>query len=146
MGIARTIRKAGLSVVITPKKIKGYSVAGAKRWSRSVYRDLRRNKDYNLAKKHWAYKKGFLPRYVENMGITPENVNSFFSERDYNYVASINGTYAKWINDEVTAHKVLRKYAKIMPEAYYNFIKRGTQVEICAMDQLPERYGEGQAF
>ncbi|MEG1361380.1 MAG: sugar-transfer associated ATP-grasp domain-containing protein [Lachnospiraceae bacterium] len=142
MKIIRKIKRTGLNLLVRRKRIKGYTVGNAKRWLRNMYRDLRKNREYGLGKKIWAYRRGFLPGFIDRNSIQSSNYKDYISERDYNYVASINGTYAKWITDRVTAHKVLKKFSDYLPQDYYNFYKRGSQVCVKCLEECPENYGD----
>lgn len=95
-----------------------------RKWLKTIYRDSSLNKTVPLNKKLWAYRKGFLSRRIDQLGLSADNIGGFLSDYDYMKLAPINGRFVFWIDDKLTTKYVLAKFNKCLPEYYFYLSNR----------------------
>lgn len=90
-----------------------------RKWLIKIYRDAILNKTVPLNKKIWAYRKGFIARRIDQLGLDSKNISTFLSDYDYMKLAQINGRFVFWIDDKLTTKYVLAKFNDNLPEYYF---------------------------
>lgn len=124
MGFKRSLKRNIVSILAFKDIANGFSIKGARKWTREVYRSYFKNSRYTFRETRWAVKRGFLPAQVERLGLNESNYRDTISAKDYAFLRPLNGTYCKWIADKVTIHSIFKPYRDIMPTCYYHILKR----------------------
>ena len=84
---------------------------------------------------------GFDPVYVRRFGITEANRNEFISLRDYLYVQPLNGKYAKWVRDRVSARSVFKPYMDSFETLHYQVLRRDRELQMIALSEEARSFG-----
>jgi hypothetical protein len=95
-----------------------------RQWLMKIYRDSSLNNAVPLNNKIWAYRKGFLSRRIDQLGLNSKNISTFLSDYDYMKLAQINGRFVFWIDDKLTTKYVLAKFNENLPEYYFYLSNR----------------------
>ena len=105
-----------------------------RKWLIRIYRDSNLNKTVPLNKKIWAYRKGFLSRRIDQLGLNSKNISTFLSDYDYMKLSPINGRFVFWIEDKLTTKYVLAKFDENLPEYYFYLSNRNASGVFKLMD------------
>lgn len=111
-----------------------------RKWLMAIYKDSRLNTTVPLRKKIWAYRKGFVSRRIDQLGITDNNTNTFLSDYDYMKLYPINGRFGFWIDDKLTTKYILAKFSDCLPE-YYFHLSKGYPNKVFKLMDCPEGSG-----
>lgn len=133
----------------------GFTGPAAREWNRVQLKDRRR---HVLPKRHArrAHEWGFDASTVSRFGITEANRSSFLSRREYLYAQPLNGKYAKWVRDRVSALMVFHPFAHNFASTHFQIYRRSRGVHLVplsgeatalgahleAMAQVLQRHGE----
>lgn len=110
-----------------------------RKWLHTILKDARLNKTVPLNKRIWAYRKGFLSRRIDQLGLSSENISNFLSDYDYMKLAPINGRFVFWIDDKLTTKYVLAKFKEWLPE-YYFYLSRRNPSKVSRLMDCPDGY------
>lgn len=136
MAILKKVRrKKNILKVAMRYRAKGYPFWVCKKWGRRVHYDLITDNGKSKSEKRWAHKRGFLSGSIDKYGLTDENYKKYFSDFEYSFVSSINNAYEKWLKDRLTPYYILQNYTELLPEIYFNIIKRDDEIKVIS---LPE--------
>ncbi|MGN0457357.1 MAG: sugar-transfer associated ATP-grasp domain-containing protein [Eubacterium sp.] len=133
MGVKRTLKKNLVSFLAFKDVSNGFSVKGARKWTRQVLRSYFKDSNYSYKETRWAVKRGFLPSQVAGLELNESNYRDTVSAKDYAFLRPLNGVYYKWIADRVTINEVFKPYRDKMPKCYYHIIKRNNDSFIIPM-------------
>jgi len=122
--------------------LKEFSKSQAMQWVYRKDKDFEKNKSVSRREKMWAHRNGFLSSQVKAFGIRKENRNDFISERDYRYLAPINGKYNKWINDFILRNYIFMPFSEYFFHTYYQINNRDGQRQIIPLPDCPREYGD----
>ena len=123
-------RKKNILKVYAPYRMKGYSPYISKKWGRRVHLDLISNNGRTRQQKKWAHERGFVSRSIERYGLNDDNWKDYVSDFEYMFISPINNAYEKWVTDRLTPHYILQPYKEMLPEMYYNIIRRDGELKI----------------
>lgn len=101
-------------------------------WLDAVKDDFKHTKK-SLAKKIWAWKRGFLSYRIDQYSLTDENYNNYLSDYDYHWLNRINNSYQIWVNDKTTFRYILEPFREYIPKYYYMIFKRNGKASILSM-------------
>ncbi len=122
-------------------RAKGFTGRTARLWVRRVNAMKTQNSDALSASDQQAIEWGFDPIYARRFGITEANRNEFFSLRDYLYVQPLNGKYAKWVRDRVSARSVFKPYMDSFETLHYQVLRRDRELQIIALSEEAREFG-----
>lgn len=106
----------------------------SRKWLKTVFRDIRKNKNMPLFKKLWAYKHGFLSYRIPQFDLTGENTDRYISDLDYAKLFPVNNMFVRWIDDKLTVRYVLSPFRQYMPAYYFHLTKRSVTGVLKLMD------------
>lgn len=131
----KLLRKKKILQTVFKYKLKGYPYKTAKRWGQKIYYDLNTDNGKTIEEKKWAHKRGFLSNSIDKYGLTEDNYKDFLSDFEYTFITPMNTSYEKWLTDRLTPYYLMYPYRNMLPEVYYNVIRRnGAQKIISIMD------------
>ncbi|QTV80561.1 hypothetical protein [Microbacterium sp. NIBRBAC000506063] len=78
---------------------------------------------------------------MENFGITEGNRDQFISVRDYLYAQPMNGKYAKWVRDRVSALMVFTPFAQHFDAVHYQVFQVDRGLRIVPISEQARRAG-----
>lgn len=122
-------------------RAKGFTGRTARLWVRRVNAMKTQNSDALSTTDQQAIDWGFDPIYARRFGITEANRNEFFSLRDYLYVQPLNGKYAKWVRDRVSARSVFKPYMDSFETLHYQVLRRDRELQIIALSEEAREFG-----
>lgn len=134
--LSRFIRRVKSFVL----RAKGFSGKAARRWVKKVWKSKKEDKEYSKAQKKQAYRWGFIPVEVENLGITEENHSAILSNREYYYLQPINGTYDKWLRDRISTLNVFGRFREVFEPCSYHIIRRTGEPFIIPLSDKAEEF------
>ncbi|WP_105567562.1 sugar-transfer associated ATP-grasp domain-containing protein [Microbacterium halophytorum] len=82
-----------------------------------------------------AHAWGFEAGTVERFGIKDDNRASFLARRDYLYAQPLNGKYAKWIRDRVSALMVFHPFEHLFAPTHFQVYRRDRGVHLVPISQ-----------
>lgn len=152
--LSRRIARARSRVRAFQMRAVGFTGPAAREWNRlrrramaadAPAREIRRALDW-----------GFDAATIRRFGITPENRDAFLSAREYLYAQPLNGTYAKWIRDRVSALMVFHPFVGMFAPTHFQVYRRSRGVHFVplsdeatsrganldAVAQVLQRHGE----
>lgn len=112
----------------------------ANEWVRSLLKDFFTFGGATLKEKLWCYKRGFLSFRKAQYGLSETNWREYISDYAYLWLAPINNSYFKWIDDKVTYRYVMQPCKQYLPEYYYHLIKRNGGLCVVPMQDCPPGY------
>lgn len=121
--VRRTLVRARSRVNAFSLRSAGFTGPSAKAWNRVRLSD-RRSGRYAADVVRRAHELGFRPGSMERFGIDRESAREFLSERDYLYAQPLNGKYAKWIRDRVSALMVFRPFDRMFAPTHFQIYRR----------------------
>lgn len=125
--------KKRISSRIIKGKLKGYPYVILRQWEKRVQKDLRNDNGKTKKEKKWAYRRGFLSSSIDKYNLNDTNYRDYISDFEYLFVQPINNAYEKWLTDRMTPYYLLRSFHNVMPEIFFNIIKRDGQTKIISI-------------
>jgi hypothetical protein len=98
----------------------GYSHYAADALYTRWVKDFFEEKSIPLAKKLWAYQRGFFPDRISYYGLTDANYRDYLSDFDFARLHPINGQYNAWLDDKLTIKYLLHPFSQYLPGYYYH--------------------------
>ncbi|NAZ16810.1 hypothetical protein GT020_12175 [Glutamicibacter soli] len=86
---------------------------------------------------------GFDPDFATRFGISEENREQFVPLRDYLYAQPLNGKYAKWVRDRVSARAIFEPYLDSFEPLHYQVLRRDRELQVIALSSKARSYGTG---
>lgn len=140
----RTRRRAGrLKRRIKAFALRAYGFTGraARSWVWHTERDKRDRLGFSSREIDRAHAWGFTPGVLADFGVTEENRSEFISIRDYLYARPLNGKYAKWIRNRVSALMVFAPFQDRFDTVHYQLFRRGGELHIVPISTEARRLG-----
>lgn len=126
--IARFFRRQGNRFRKLALCGEGFTLKGARLWIRRCRADWA-SRDYSRRDIKWAHKHGFSATQVERYGVAGDNIDSFISERAYDFLQPINGKYDKWFKDRITTRVIAgKRFQELFEIIHFNVISRNGQL------------------
>lgn len=119
---------------------EGFSLKGARFWIRRCRSDWNQ-KLYSRRDIRRAHREGFSAAQIDRYGITPQNIDTFISERSFDYLQPINGKYNKWFADRVTTRMIAgHKFSHLFEPIHFNVISRFGELLFIPLSDEAKRF------
>lgn len=122
-------------------RASGFIGRAARSWVFLTDQDRRRGSGFSAAEIAKAHRWGFTAGAVADFGISEANLDEFLSIRDYLYAQPVNGKYAKWIRDRVSALMVFKPFEHLFDTVHYQLVRRGNDVRIVPISDAARAAG-----
>ncbi|WP_105567768.1 sugar-transfer associated ATP-grasp domain-containing protein [Microbacterium halophytorum] len=114
-------------------RANGFTGRSAREWTARCRSDALRG--FPSKEVQRAHEWGFEASVVRRFGITSANRASFLSRREYLYAQPLNGAYAKWIRDRVSALMVFHPFAELFAPTHYQIYRRSRGVHFVPLSE-----------
>lgn len=141
-GLTRKVNRARRRGRAFALRSEGFTGRMARMWVAAVERDRRSGSQRSAERRERAYGWGFLPATVERFGISEDTLGDFISERDYAFVHPLNGKYAKWVRDRVSARVVFAPFFELFEDAHYHVLRRDGALQLLPLSQQAQETGD----
>lgn len=138
---ARRVQRLSRQFEAFQLRSKGFTGRAARLWVRRVAAMKSQNSNSLTEQDQQALDWGFDPVYARRFGITEVNRNEFISLRDYLYVQPLNGKYAKWVRDRVSARSVFKPYMDSFETLHYQVLRRDRELQVIALSDEAREFG-----
>ncbi|WP_332644894.1 sugar-transfer associated ATP-grasp domain-containing protein [Aeromicrobium sp.] len=119
----------------------GFTGRAARSWVWHTERDKSDRQGFSSREINRAHAWGFTPTVLADFGVTEENRSEFISIRDYLYARPLNGKYAKWIRNRVSALMVFAPFQDRFDTVHYQLFRRGGELHIVPISTEARRMG-----
>lgn len=122
-------------------RAQGFTGRAARLWVDRIS-DMRNQTSVNYgAEARRAIDRGFDPAFAARFGINQQNHEQFIALRDYLYVQPLNGKYAKWVRDRVSARSVFKPFLDLFEPVHYQVMRRDRELQIIPLSDKALRHG-----
>jgi len=122
-------------------RAQGFTGRASRLWVNRVS-DLKKQSGANFgAEARSAIERGFDPAFAARFGINEKNRERFIALRDYLYVQPLNGKYAKWVRDRVSARSIFKPYLNSFEPVHYQVLRRDRELQIIPLSDKARRHG-----
>lgn len=121
-------------------RAQGFSGRSARKWAWEIDFESHNRGEFTKAEIKQAHSWGYLASTARDLGITDESRVGRVSERDYLYLRPMNGTYDKWLRDQVSARMVLHDFNDLFEPCHFHVIRRSGQPFLIQMSSEAQEF------